>query len=95
MDKKLRRELMVKAMKVQPIFTIGKMGITDIFLSEIDRALKARELIKIAVGRNCPLDCRDCADLIADKTNSQVVQLIGRKIVLYRKREDEESNQQK
>ncbi|MGC9365942.1 MAG: YhbY family RNA-binding protein [bacterium] len=95
MDKKLRRELMVKAMKVQPIFTIGKMGITDIFLSEIDRALKARELIKIAVGRNCSLDCRDCADLIADKTNSQVVQLIGRKIVLYRKREDEESNQQK
>lgn len=95
MDKKLRRELMAKAMKAQTIFTIGKMGITEVFLSEIDRAIEARELIKIAVGKNCALDCRDCADQIADKTNSQVVQLIGRKIVLYRKRKDEESHQQK
>ena len=48
------------------------------------QALEARELIKISVLKNCMDDPRSLADVLADRTKSQVVQVIGKKIVLYR-----------
>ena len=50
----------------------------------IDEALEARELIKISVLQNCLDDPREIAAVVAERTRSQVVQVIGKKIVLYR-----------
>ena len=50
----------------------------------MEEALTARELIKISVLQNCLDDPRSLADMLAERTHSQVVQVIGKKIVLYR-----------
>ena len=50
----------------------------------VTEALQARELIKISVLKNCADDPRDLADMMAERTKSQVVQVIGKKIVLYK-----------
>ena len=54
----------------------------------VDEALAARELIKISVLKNCMDDPRALAEMVAERTHSQVVQVIGKKIVLYREGED-------
>ena len=50
----------------------------------IQEALDARELIKVSVLKNCADDPRALAELLAERTRAQVVQVIGKKIVLYR-----------
>ena len=55
----------------------------------IDEALEARELIKISVLNNCGDDPRELAEIISERTHSQIVQVIGKKIVLYREGKDE------
>ena len=50
----------------------------------VDEALAARELIKISVLQNCLEDPKEMAQVLAERTHSQVVQVIGKKIVLYR-----------
>lgn len=54
----------------------------------IEEALTARELIKISVLKNCADDPRELANMIAERTHSDVVQVIGKKIVLYREGKD-------
>ncbi len=75
------------ASKIDPIFQIGKGGITDTLASEISLALDARELVKIKVLNNSLLDARECAVELAQKTGSEVVAVIGSRFVLYRKSE--------
>ena len=55
----------------------------------ISEALEARELIKISVLKNCADDPRELAEIIAERTRSQIVQVIGKKIVLYREGKDD------
>ena len=55
----------------------------------MDEALEARELIKITVLKNCTDDGHSIAEMLAERTHSQVVQVIGKKIVLYRQAKDE------
>ncbi len=69
---------------MDPIFQIGKSSVTPEIVMAIDEALEARELIKINVLKNCMEDERMVADMLAGRTRSEVVQIIGRKIVLYR-----------
>lgn len=66
------------------IFQIGKNGITPELTNSIDEALEARELIKLTVLSNCENDIKDLAEIIHERTHSEVVQVIGRKIVLFR-----------
>ena len=77
------------AMTMDPIFQIGKSSITPGLTEAISEALEARELIKISVLQNCADDPRELADLVAGRTRSQVVQVIGKKIVLYREGKDD------
>lgn len=63
---------------------IGKASVTPEGIRGIDEALEARELIKISVLKNCLDDPREIAGVLAERTRSQVVQVIGKKIVLYR-----------
>lgn len=81
---KQRAYLKSLAMNTDPIINIGKSSVTPELTASVDEALKARELIKIAVLKNCFDDLRELADTLAARTHAVVVQVIGRKIVLYR-----------
>ena len=71
-------------MTIDPIFQLGKSSLTPENTKAIEEALNARELIKINVLQNCLDDPREIAEVLAERTNSQVVQVIGKKIVLYK-----------
>ncbi len=66
------------------IFQLGKDGIGEETLRHIDNLLRTRELIKLTVLKNCPLSVRDAADGLAAYCDAEVVQTIGRKVILYR-----------
>lgn len=88
MTSKERAYLKGLAMNIDPIFQIGKSSVTPENIEAIRKAVDARELIKIHVLKNCLNDPRDIAELLAERTRSQVVQVIGRKIVLYKESRD-------
>ena len=69
---------------MEPIFQIGKGSLTPENTKAIAEALEARELIKISVLQNCLDDPRQIAQVAAERTQAQVVQVIGKKIVLYK-----------
>ncbi len=89
MTSKQRSYLKGLAMTMDPIFQIGKSSVTPELTSAIAEALEARELIKINVLKNCLDDGRSIAEVLAERTHSQVVQVIGKKIVLYKPAKDE------
>ena len=74
---------------MDPIFQVGKSSMTPGLTEAISEALEVRELIKISVLKNCADDPRELAEIIAERTRSQVVQVIGKKIVLYREGKDD------
>ena len=84
MTTKQRSYLKSLASTMDPIFQVGKGGAAPELVNALDDALEKRELIKINVLNNCADDLRDIAEMIASRTHSQVVQVIGRRIVLYR-----------
>ena len=75
-------------MNITPIFQIGKSSLTPELTEAIDEALAARELIKISVLQNCLDDPRAIAEYLSERTHSDIVQVIGKKIVLYREGKD-------
>ena len=81
---KQRAYLKGLAMTMDPILQLGKGGLTPENTASVDEALAARELIKINVLQNCLEDSRQMAETLAERTRSQVVQVIGNKFVLYR-----------
>ena len=84
MTSKQRAYLKGLAMTMDPIFQFGKNSLTPENTAAIAEALEARELIKISVLNNCADDPREIAQMVAERTRSQVVQVIGKKIVLYK-----------
>ena len=89
MTSKQRAYLRSLAMTMDPIFQIGKSSLTPEFTSAINEVLEARELIKISVLQNCMDDPKELAQVLAERTRSQVVQVIGKKIVLYKEGKDD------
>lgn len=83
MTSKQRSYLMKLASDLDPILQIGKSSLTPELVKAVDEALEARELIKINILKNCFEDGRDLANTLAERTRAQVVQVIGRKIILY------------
>jgi len=71
-------------MNIDPVFQIGKSSLTPEFTESIAEVLEARELIKISVLKNCADDPKELAAVLAERTRSEVVQVIGKKIVLYK-----------
>lgn len=88
MTSKQRAYLKGLAMKLDPVFNVGKSSITPEFTSAIAEVLETRELIKISVLKNCLDEPREIAEVLAERTHSQVVQIIGKKIVLYKESKD-------
>ena len=89
MTSKQRAYLKGLAMNIDPVFQIGKSSLTPEITQAVDEALEARELIKGTVLKNWLDDGGSIADVLAERTHSQVVQVIGRKIVLYRPAKEE------
>ena len=89
MNSKQRAYLKGLAMTMEPVLQIGKSSLTPEFTEAVSEALEARELIKINVLKNCADDGRELAQMLAERTRSQVVQVIGRTIVLYRPAKEE------
>ena len=89
MTTKQRAYLKGLAMTMDPIFQVGKASMNPWLTEAIAEALEARELIKISVLKNCMDDPREIAETLAERTQSQVVQVIGKKIVLYKEGKDD------
>ena len=79
-----RAKLSSMASHLEPILHIGKDGLTQNTAIQADQALEARELIKATVQKNSDEDVRDVAHQLAEWVGADVVQVIGRKFVLYR-----------
>lgn len=84
MTSKERAELRSAAHHLEPIINVGKESLTPEVTHAIDEALEARELIKVGVLKNCFDDPREIAEMVAERTSSEVVQVMGKKITLYR-----------
>lgn len=84
MTSKQRAYLKSLAMTMEPILQIGKATVTPELTNAVEQALEARELIKLNVLKNCVADAKSISLVLAERTHSEVVQVIGKKIVLYR-----------
>ena len=84
MTSKQRAYLKGLASTMEPLFQIGKGSVTPEVIEAIAEAFNNRELIKIAVLKNCMDDPRAIAEVVAERTRSQVVHVIGKKFVLYK-----------
>ena len=82
MTSKQRAYLKGLAMNLEPIFQVGKSSVTQEIVNAITECINTHELIKLSVLKNCFDDPRSIAEVLADRTHSSVVHVIGRKIVL-------------
>ncbi len=88
MTSKQRAYLKSLASVIDPILQIGKSSLTPEYIEAVREAFNTRELIKINVLKNCLDEPREMAQIIADRSGAEVVQVIGRKIVLYKPDKD-------
>lgn len=89
MTSKQRAYLRGLAMTMDPIFQVGKASLTPELIEAVREAIDARELIKISVLKNCMDDPKEIAQVLAERTRSQVVQVMGKKITLYKEGKNE------
>ena len=82
---KQRATLRSQSNGLETIFQIGKGGISDMLVQQVNDALKAREMIKLRVLENSMYDAREAAQILAEATESEVVQVIGSRFVLYKR----------
>ena len=88
MTSKQRAYLKGLAMNVESSFQLGKSALTPEFTEAIAESFNKNEIVKITVLKNCAEDPREMASILADRTHSEVVQVIGKKIVLYKENKD-------
>lgn len=84
MTSKQRAYLKGLAMNIEPVFQIGKASVTPENVNAILEVFNTHELVKLAVLKNCIDDPKEIANVIAERTHSEVVQVVGKKIVLYK-----------
>jgi RNA-binding protein len=87
-NSKQRSYLKSLATNLKSIFQLGKDGIDDNFIKQIDEALEARELIKISILNSSEFTPRELSDILSEKLNSEGVLSIGNKLVIYRRSEN-------
>ncbi len=87
-NSKQRAYLRSLAMNLTPAFNIGKQSLTPEFTDAIIEYFDSHELIKISVLKNCDDDARSIAEVLSERTHSELVQIIGKKIVLYKAAKD-------
>lgn len=85
MTTKQRAALRSMANTIDPVLHIGKDGINDNLVQQAWDVLEARELIKVTVQRNAPMDAREACEALCESTHAEPVQVIGSRFVIYRK----------
>ena len=85
MTSKQRAQLRSMANTLQPLYQIGKAGVTPAVTEQLDAALEARELIKITVLETAPESPKDTIENLAARLNAEPLQCIGKKLTLYRR----------
>ena len=85
---KQRRHLRALGHHLTPVVQIGHEGVSEALVRQTDGQLEAHELIKIKIGENAPEDRHASAEALAEKTRSQVAQVLGRTALLYRPRKE-------
>lgn len=76
---------------IEPIFQIGKDGVTDALITALDEALEKREILKVHILENAMLDTRQTCDDTAKRLNAEPVQAIGNKFIIYRQARNEKN----
>ncbi|UDM32593.1 ribosome assembly RNA-binding protein YhbY [Lentilactobacillus laojiaonis] len=87
---KQKRFLRAKANHLRPVFSIGKNGLSSIWLEEVNNVLNNRELIKVNILQNADVTTSDVKNYIEQNSNIKVVQTIGRILVLFKESDDPE-----
>lgn len=96
MTSKERAQLRAQANSLEPLFQIGKSGMSDALIAQTSDALRKRELIKIKVLlESAPETPREFADKLAEATGSEVVQVVGGSIVFYKENPDKDKDEKK
>jgi len=85
---KQKRFLRSKGHHLDPIFQVGKGGVNDHIVRHIEEAIETRELIKISVLSNCVEDPKMVAEELSEKAKTELVQVIGKTIILYKESKD-------
>ncbi|GAA0601969.1 ribosome assembly RNA-binding protein YhbY [Virgibacillus siamensis] len=85
---KQKRFLRAEANTMKPIFQVGKTGVNDNMITQIDEALEKRELIKVSILQNCLEDKHTVAEQLSSGVQAEVVQVIGNNIILYKESEE-------
>lgn len=88
MRSKERANLRGEAHHLQPLVHIGHQGVTDTVVRATDDLLRTRELVKVDVSRNLDAPVKQIAHALADATGAEVVQVIGRKVTIFRENPD-------
>lgn len=86
---KQRRHLRALGHELKTVVQIGKDGIDDGLIAAVDRALLDHELVKVKVGESAGLDRHEAAEALASQTRSEVAQVLGNIVLLYRPHPDE------
>ena len=81
---KQKRQLRALAHHLSPIFQVGKPGVNSDMIQGIRDALEKRELLKVSILQNCEEDKDEVAQILSERTSSELVQVIGHTIVLYK-----------
>ena len=81
---KQKRQLRALANHLSPIFQVGKSGVNSDMIQGIRDALEKRELLKVSILQNCEEDKDEVAKILSERTSSELVQVIGHTIVLYK-----------
>ena len=88
LNSRQRAQLRAMANSMETILQIGKSGINENTVKQVNDALEARELIKLRILETCPTTVRETADSLANLTSSDVVQVIGSRFILYKQSEN-------
>ena len=83
-----RRHLRALGHHLNPVVQVGQDGVSDAVVAQANIQLDAHELIKVKIGESSPQDRHEAADMLAARTQSQVAQVLGRTVLLYRPRKD-------
>ncbi|MYL46646.1 ribosome assembly RNA-binding protein YhbY [Virgibacillus halodenitrificans] len=90
---KQKRFLRAEAHHLKPIFQVGKTGVNENMIIQINEALEKRELIKISILQNCMEDKDTIAEELAEGTQAEIVQVIGNNIIFYKESKENKTIQ--
>lgn len=89
MNSKRRAYLKKLAHAMRPVIQVGKEGVSPALVDQVAETIKKRELIKISLLESMPEELKEAAEKITERTRSEFVSLVGRKLTIYKRNEQE------